>query len=170
MSRADSERARAWRAKKMNNFHCPSLRRRRRGEAAQSGEAASWLHWKGKVWSVARFGLYPASSVSGPSAARRAWGNPSCYCTILNFDIEEYMLISNTVIFDIKAPRPEMKNGRYRVYVNHQMSKNFQHQMHSSFLRYPTALITKIQVLLYRHSKHIQISKLSASILKVLQY
>jgi hypothetical protein len=39
MSRAE----RAGRAKKMNNSHCPALMRRRRGEAAPSGEAASWL-------------------------------------------------------------------------------------------------------------------------------
>ncbi len=45
MSRAK----RARQAKKMTNSHCPALRRRRRGEAAPSGEAASWLHWKGKV-------------------------------------------------------------------------------------------------------------------------
>jgi hypothetical protein len=46
MSRAE----RAGRAKKMNNAHdCPAPRRRRLGEAAPSGEAASWLHWKGKV-------------------------------------------------------------------------------------------------------------------------
>jgi hypothetical protein len=34
-----------------HDSHCPAaLRRRRRGaEAAPSGEAASWLHWKGKV-------------------------------------------------------------------------------------------------------------------------
>ncbi len=46
MSRA--ERAASGRAKTMNNPHCPALRRRRRGEAASSGEAALWLHWKGK--------------------------------------------------------------------------------------------------------------------------
>jgi hypothetical protein len=60
---------RAGRAKKMNNSHCPALRRRRRGEAAPSGEAASWLHWKGKVWFNSRFRLYPASSVSGRGPA-----------------------------------------------------------------------------------------------------
>jgi hypothetical protein len=65
MSRAE----RAGRAKKMNNSHCPALRRRRRGEAAPSGEAASWLHWKGKVWFIARFRLYPASSVPGRGPA-----------------------------------------------------------------------------------------------------
>jgi hypothetical protein len=46
MSRA--ERA-AGRAKKTNNSHCRALRRRCRGEAAPSGEAASRLNWKGKV-------------------------------------------------------------------------------------------------------------------------
>ncbi len=39
--------------KKMNNSHSPqaALRRRRRrsGEAAPSGEAASWLQWKGEL-------------------------------------------------------------------------------------------------------------------------
>ncbi len=67
MSRAE----RAGRAKKMNNSHCPALRRRRRCEAAPSGEAASWLHWKGRVWSIAsaRFSLYPASRVSGRGPA-----------------------------------------------------------------------------------------------------
>ncbi len=74
MSRAE----RAGRAKKMNKSHCPALRRCRRGEAAPSGrcEAAQWLHWKGKVWSIARFRLYPASS-SGRCPA--GLGNPSCY-------------------------------------------------------------------------------------------
>jgi hypothetical protein len=33
----------------MNISHCPALRRRRRCEVAPSGEAASWLRWKGKV-------------------------------------------------------------------------------------------------------------------------
>ena len=65
MSRAE----RAGRAKKMNNSHCPALRLRRRGEAAPSGEAASWLHWNGKFWSIARFLLYPASRVSGRGPA-----------------------------------------------------------------------------------------------------
>jgi hypothetical protein len=65
MSRAE----RTGRAKNMNNSHRPALRRRRRGEAAPSGEAASWLHWKGKVWSIARFLSYPASSISGRSPA-----------------------------------------------------------------------------------------------------
>jgi hypothetical protein len=37
----------------MNSSHCSALRRRRRGEAVPSGEAASWLHCKGKVWSIA---------------------------------------------------------------------------------------------------------------------
>jgi hypothetical protein len=46
--------------KKMNKSHCCALRRRRRGEESTLGEAASWLHWKGKVWSIARFRLYPA--------------------------------------------------------------------------------------------------------------
>jgi hypothetical protein len=42
-----------------------------RCEAAPLGEAASWLHWKGKVsgWSIARFRLYPASRVSGRGPA-----------------------------------------------------------------------------------------------------
>jgi hypothetical protein len=60
--------------KKMNNSHGPSLRWRRRGEAAPSGEAASWLHhdWKGKVCSIARFRVclvYPASRFSGRGPA-----------------------------------------------------------------------------------------------------
>jgi hypothetical protein len=66
MSRAE----RAGRAKKMNNSHshCPALRlRRRREAAAPSCEAASWLHWKGKVWSIVCFSLYSASRVSGRS-------------------------------------------------------------------------------------------------------
>ncbi len=64
-----------YRAKKMNNSHCPALRRRRRGEAAPSGEAASWLHWKGKVRFIARFRLsYPASRVSGRGPARAPAG------------------------------------------------------------------------------------------------
>jgi hypothetical protein len=73
MSRAE----RAGRAKKTNDSHCPALRRRRRGEAAPSGEAASWLHWKGKV-TVLRLSAYilPAAS---RDTARRAWRKPSCY-------------------------------------------------------------------------------------------
>jgi hypothetical protein len=61
----------------MNNSHYPALRRRRRCEAAPSGEAASWLHWKGKV-SVLRLSAYilPAAS---RDTARRAWETPSCY-------------------------------------------------------------------------------------------
>ncbi len=53
--------------KKMNNARCPAVRRRRRGEAAPSGEAASWLHCKGnEVRSSARCRLYPVTSrVSG---------------------------------------------------------------------------------------------------------
>jgi hypothetical protein len=66
MSRAEQ----AGRAKKTNNSHCRALRpRRTRGEAAPSGEAASWLHWMGKVWFVAGFLLYPASRVSGRGPA-----------------------------------------------------------------------------------------------------
>jgi hypothetical protein len=65
MSRAE----RAGRAKKTNNSHCPALKRRCRGEAAPSGEAASWLHWKGKVRFIARFRSYPASRVSGRGPA-----------------------------------------------------------------------------------------------------
>ncbi len=60
---------RAPRAKKTNNSHCPALRRRRRGEEAPSGEATSWLHWKGKVRFIARYRLYPASRVSGRGPA-----------------------------------------------------------------------------------------------------
>jgi hypothetical protein len=74
MSRAE----RAGRAKKMNNSHCPALRRRRRGEAAPSGEAASWLHWKGKV-TVLRLSAYILSAASRDTALR-AWETPSCYC------------------------------------------------------------------------------------------
>jgi hypothetical protein len=63
----------------MNNSHCPALRQRRRGEAAPSGEAASWLHssWKGKV-TVLCLSAYilPAAS---RDTARRAWETPSCY-------------------------------------------------------------------------------------------
>jgi hypothetical protein len=64
MSRAE----RAGRAKKKINSHCHALRRRRRGEAAPSGEAASWLHWKGKVC-VLCLSAYPASRVSGRGPA-----------------------------------------------------------------------------------------------------
>jgi hypothetical protein len=73
MSRAE----RAGRAKKMNNSHCLALRRRRRGEAAPSGEAALWQHWKGKV-TVFRLLAYilPAAS---RDMAWRAWEIPSCY-------------------------------------------------------------------------------------------
>jgi hypothetical protein len=65
MSRAEL----AWQAKKMNNSHCPALKQRNRCEAAPSGEAVSWLHWKGKVWPIAHFRLYPASRVSGRGPA-----------------------------------------------------------------------------------------------------
>ncbi len=63
--------------KKMNNSHCPALRRRCSGKAAPSGEAASWLHWKGKV-TVLCLSAYilPAAS---QDAAWRAWESPSCY-------------------------------------------------------------------------------------------
>jgi hypothetical protein len=59
----------------MNNSHCRALRRRHRGEAAPSGEAASWLHWKGKV-TVLRLSAYilPAASLD---MARRAWETPT---------------------------------------------------------------------------------------------
>jgi hypothetical protein len=65
----------------MNNSRhdCPALRRRRRGEAAPSGKAAKWLHWKGKVWSIARFRLYPASRVSGRGPAGLARGKPKLF-------------------------------------------------------------------------------------------
>jgi hypothetical protein len=73
MSRAE----RAWRANKMNNAHCPALRRRRRGEAAPSGEAASWLHSQGTVCVLRlRAFIMPAAS---RDAALRLEGNPSCY-------------------------------------------------------------------------------------------
>jgi hypothetical protein len=72
MSRAE----RAGREKKTNNSHCPALRRRRRGEAAPSGEAASCLHWKGKVRFIARYRLYPASRVSGRGPAGFKLGKP----------------------------------------------------------------------------------------------
>jgi hypothetical protein len=64
---------RRWGTEK-NNSHCPAPRRRRRGEAAPSGEAASWLHWKGKV-TVLRLSAYilPAAS---RDTARRAWETP----------------------------------------------------------------------------------------------
>jgi hypothetical protein len=65
MSRAERAPGRAGRAKKMNNSHWRALRRRHRGEAALSGEAASWLHWKGKVWFIARFRILPAASRPG---------------------------------------------------------------------------------------------------------
>jgi hypothetical protein len=74
MSRAE----RAWQAKKTNISHCPALRLRSSGShAGPSGEAALWLHWRGKV-SVIRLLAYilPAAS---RDAARLAWGNPSCY-------------------------------------------------------------------------------------------
>jgi hypothetical protein len=64
MSRAE----RAGRAKKMNNSHCPVLRWRRRCKAAPSGRfwrSIIVATLKGKVWSIARFRLYPASRVSG---------------------------------------------------------------------------------------------------------
>ncbi len=50
---------------KMNNSHYPALKRRLHCEAAPSGKAASLLHWKGKVWFIACFCLYPASCVPG---------------------------------------------------------------------------------------------------------
>ncbi len=75
MSRAE----RAGRAKKLNNSHCPALRRRRRGEAAPSGRCSfvATLYCKGKV-SVLRLSAYilPAAS---RDTARRAWETPSCY-------------------------------------------------------------------------------------------
>jgi hypothetical protein len=48
MSRAE----RAGQVKKMNNSHCPALRRRRRGEAAPLGEAASWLGREKSLYSA----------------------------------------------------------------------------------------------------------------------
>jgi hypothetical protein len=77
MSRAE----RAGRAKKMNNSHCPALRRRRRGEAAPWGEAASWLHWKGKVLSIVCFLLYPASCVSKSGHGPAGLGKPKLLLT-----------------------------------------------------------------------------------------
>ncbi len=75
MSRAE----RAERAKKNEQFPLSCPQARRRGEAAPSGEAASWLHWKGKVC-VLRKSAYirPAAS---RDAARQAWGSRglSCY-------------------------------------------------------------------------------------------
>jgi hypothetical protein len=65
MSRAE----RARQAKKMNNSHFPALRLRSRCKAAPLGEAASWLHWKGKVSFIACFLLYPASRVPGRGPA-----------------------------------------------------------------------------------------------------
>jgi hypothetical protein len=47
----------------------PALRRRRHGEAAPSGEAASWLHWKGKV-SVLRLSAYILPAASRDTARR----------------------------------------------------------------------------------------------------
>jgi hypothetical protein len=52
-----------------------SIRRRRgpgrrgRGEAAPSGEAASWLHWKGKVCAL-RLSAYILPAASRRDAAR----------------------------------------------------------------------------------------------------
>ncbi len=56
---------------------CPQASPPRRGGAI--GRAASWLHWKGKV-TVLLLSAYilPAAS---RDTGRRAWGNPSCYCT-----------------------------------------------------------------------------------------
>ncbi len=60
-------------------FPFPALRRRRRGEAAPSGEAASWLHWKGKL-TVLRLSAFilPAASRSRDTD-QLAWETPSCY-------------------------------------------------------------------------------------------
>jgi hypothetical protein len=52
MSRAEQ----AGREKKMNNSLCPAL-----GEPSLSGDAASWLHWKGKV-TVLRLSAYHSIS------------------------------------------------------------------------------------------------------------
>ncbi len=65
-----SSAERAGRAENNNKSHCPALRQRRRCEAAPLGEAASWLHWKGKVRCILPFCLYPASRVSGSSPAQ----------------------------------------------------------------------------------------------------
>ncbi len=45
MSRAEAAEQ-AGRAKTRNFSHCPALRQHRCGEAAPSGKAAQWLHWK----------------------------------------------------------------------------------------------------------------------------
>ncbi len=77
MSRAErAGRAKNLMVMNLNNSHCPALRRRRRGEAAPWGEAASWLHWKGKVLSIARFLLYPASRVSKSGRGPAGLGKP----------------------------------------------------------------------------------------------
>ncbi len=56
------------------------LRQRASGgrPGAPSGDAASWLHWKGKFWSITGFSLQPAGQpaveVGGWSPSLSSWG------------------------------------------------------------------------------------------------
>jgi hypothetical protein len=75
MSRAE----RAGQAQKKNNSLCPALRRCCRGEAAPSGEAALWLHWKGKVWFIVRH----SPLISCPWQVETDFQNTSCVQSVL---------------------------------------------------------------------------------------